>query len=141
VAEIKKQLDSAKFTFSLSAEQFASLNTNFDGKLRMIEQFEGAGASSAVFRLGLIAFRIAMVLTIIRNEDNLSAGRNLQCSDEDFNTAMGLINVFFERSMIIYNLLPREVMALRTPGFGNSILYCLKMKKSSAKRQMKLVSR
>ena len=108
VADIKKQLDAAKFTFSLSDEQFATLNANFTGKLRMIEAFEGAGASSAVFRLGVIAFRIAMVLTILRNEDNLSSGRNLDCSDDDFNTAMGLIDVFFEHSMIIYSLLPKS---------------------------------
>lgn len=115
VAEIKKQLDSAKFTFSLSDDQFSSLNANFTDKLRMIERFEGARASSAVFRLGVIAFRIAMLLTILRNEDNLSSGRHLHCSDQDFNTAMALIDVYFEHSMIIYSLLPKSRVASGNP--------------------------
>lgn len=111
VAKVKKQLDTANYTFSLSGEQFKILNENFSGKLNQIRMFEGLEATSAVKRLGVIAFRIAMILTVIRQKDELKDKVNLECSNEDFSAAMGLTDVYFEHSMAMYAMLPSRESA------------------------------
>ncbi|MCR6722082.1 MAG: YfjI family protein [Chitinophagaceae bacterium] len=120
VARIKKQLDGGGYLFSLTFEQFKTLNESFNKKLSQIKMFEGQGAGSAVMRLGLIAFRIAMILTVLRQKDELTGKSNLECSDEDFNTAMALADVYFEHSMVMYSLLPKQSKAELSPKFDNS---------------------
>lgn len=115
VARIKKQLDASSYTFSLSEEQFKKLNEIFSRKLTQIKMFEGQGAASAVVRLGVIAFRIAMILTVLRQKDDLREKSNLECSDEDFQTAMALADVYFEHSMVMYSLLPKQSKAELSP--------------------------
>jgi hypothetical protein len=59
----------------------------------------------------VIAFRIAMILTVLRKKDELSGTTNLECSDEDFQSAMALADVYFEHSMVMYSLLPKQSKA------------------------------
>lgn len=108
VAEIKKQLDAGNFTFSLSMYQFGILSENFNAKTKLIKQFEGQDAASAIFRLGLIAFRIGMIFTVIRQMDDLNGKVNLECTDEDLNNALGLTDVYFEHTMVMHSLLPKK---------------------------------
>jgi len=108
VAEIKTQLDSDKYLFNFTDEQFSKLNTKFSQKLADIKLFEGGGAGSTVYRLGLISFRIAMILSVLRNMDDLSSIKELECTHQDFETSMNLIDVFFEHSMVMYSLLPKQ---------------------------------
>jgi Protein of unknown function (DUF3987) len=115
VARIKKQLDKNNCTFSLTSDQYKTLNENFRKKLSQIKIFEGHGAGSAVMRLGLISFRIAMILTVLRLKDELKDKTNLECSDEDFKTAMALADVYFEHSMVMYSLLPKQSKAELSP--------------------------
>ncbi len=50
---------------------------------------------STLRRLGLCAFRLAMLLTLLRTfEDGVQPAGTLVCSDQDFDTAMSLITVF-----------------------------------------------
>lgn len=115
VERIKQELDEDSYMFSLTQEQFKTLNERFGKKLEQIKMFEGQGAASAVMRLGLIGFRIAMILTTLRQKDNLKGHLNLVCSDEDFEIAMTLIDVYFEHSMVMYSLLPRQSKAEVSP--------------------------
>lgn len=108
VAKMKTCLDEGKHKFSLTKEQFANLNRKFDGRVNEIKLFEGHDAGSAVIRLGLIVFRIAMILTVLSNEEQLKENTQLQCSDKDFDVVMSLADVYFEHSMAMYSLLPKK---------------------------------
>ncbi len=108
VAKIKKQLEERDYVFNLTSEQFKTLNANFSRKINVIKMFEGNGASSAVKRLAVIAFRIAMILTVLRKKDSLKDKLTVECSDEDFITVMSLVEVYFEHSMVMYSLLPKQ---------------------------------
>lgn len=108
VAKMKESLDEGKHKFNLTKEQFATLNKKFDGRVNEIRLFEGHDAGSAVIRLGLIVFRIAMILTVLRNEEQLKENTQLQCSDKDFDVVMSLADVYFEHSMAMYSLLPKK---------------------------------
>lgn len=107
VAEIKKVLDANKTAFKLTKAQFSTLTEKFQAKTKRVKTFEGDGAINAVYRLGVIAFRIAMILTILRLTKELEGLKEMECSDEDFHTTMELIDVYFEHAMVMYSLLPK----------------------------------
>lgn len=115
VARINKQLNLSRTTFSFSTIQFETLNENFKRKINSIKRFEGSGAASAVIRLGLIAFRIGMILTVLRNKEELKENSNLECSDQDFRIVMKLVDVYFEHSMAIYSMLPKQFKGNLSP--------------------------
>lgn len=108
VAKMKERLDAQPIKFALSSSQFSCLSKNFESKLATVETFEGAGAASAVYRLGLITFRIAMVLTVARKIDEPSSELIWHCHDHDFKTALDLSDVYFEHSMVMFSLLPKH---------------------------------
>jgi hypothetical protein len=108
IAEMKCKLDKGNHTFKMTEEQFARLNKEFSKKIQAIKPFEGEGAASAVIRLGVISFRLAMVLTIVRELENASDKTELCCSDVDFDAAMRLAEVYFEHAMAMYSMLPKH---------------------------------
>ena len=118
VAAIKDLLDKHKNQFGLSKQQFESLSNNFKAKLERVKRFEGDNAGSAVFRMGLITFRIAMILSILRNSSVLEQNIMFQCSDDDFNTALKITDVLFEHSMVLFSLLPKQVKNVSNPKMG-----------------------
>lgn len=55
-------------------------------------------------RHGLILFRIAMILTALRNIDNISGtGKELVCSNVDFILALEITKAFLKHSLVTYN--------------------------------------
>ncbi|MBN8700334.1 MAG: DUF5131 family protein [Chitinophagales bacterium] len=118
VEALKKILDANQPVFNLSEDQFRALNENFKAKLERIKAFEGEGAASAVFRLGIIAFRIAMILTILRNAPNIASLKEVSCADVDFEITMGLVDVYFQHAMVIYSTLPKQSKRFSNPVLG-----------------------
>ncbi len=115
VASIEKQFSDSSYSFKLTDEQFSVLSENFIKKIQTIKLFEGNEAGSAVIRLGIIAFRIAMILTVLSQNDSLNEIKDLVCSEKDFQTTMTLIDVYFEHSMLMYSLLPNQSTAVINP--------------------------
>ena len=132
VATIKDLLDKHKNQFGLSKQQFESLSNNYKAKLERVKRFEGDNAGGAVFRMGLITFRIAMILSILRNSSVLEQNIMLQCSDDDFNTALKITDVLFEHSMVLFSLLPKQVKNVSNPKMGE--FYSLLPKDKQFKR-------
>jgi hypothetical protein len=108
VATIKKYLDDNSFTFSFTDTQFELFSTSFSKKVEELKHFEGEESASCVYRLGLITFRIAMILTILRQMENPSGSKNMECGEKDFGIAMKLMEVYFEHSMIMNSILPSK---------------------------------
>ena len=69
---------------------------------------EGEDSPGAVvIRHGLIAMRLAAVLTALRKcEDELWAAGYRLCTDEDFHTAMLMVKVLIEHSLLLSSSLP-----------------------------------
>jgi hypothetical protein len=66
--------------------------------------------SSIPKRLGLIFFRMAMVLTCVRNYGpEVEVPTTLECSDDDFDICMTLIPLFLQHSLKILEQLPGEI--------------------------------
>jgi hypothetical protein len=94
--------------FSLHEHQWMELNASFRDRLEDVKNLVGEDALSVVKRLGLITFRIAMILSILRKY-NCGNGTptELYCEDIDFKTAMILTDVYLNHSLIIFNSLSK----------------------------------
>lgn len=66
----------------------------------------GQVANGTVNRNGLICYRIAMILTLLRNESSIASGE-LFCTDADFQTSMLLAEKLLKDSMSICDRLPK----------------------------------
>lgn len=56
-------------------------------------------------RHGLMMFRLCMILTVLRNENNISSKVELVCSNRDFITALKITKVVLKHSIINHNSL------------------------------------
>lgn len=58
---------------------------------------------SNLHRHGLIFFRITMILTVLRNKENLSSDEKLYCSDSDFLVASQLMKTMLRHCQFTFN--------------------------------------
>lgn len=58
---------------------------------------------SNLHRHGLIFFRIAMIITAIRNKDQLPTLKEMKCNDTDFKLALSLTTQLLRNSLRVYN--------------------------------------
>ena len=67
---------------------------------------------ASVRRLGLVCFRIAMILTVLRSvgSDSVEWGsvERVECDDRDFTTALELVNVLVAHTAMVYATLLRH---------------------------------
>ncbi|MBL7691809.1 MAG: DUF3987 domain-containing protein [Flavipsychrobacter sp.] len=103
---IYERYKSRSHTFDLTPQQKEQHKSVFTARMAQIVQLD-SDAVSTVKRLGLIAFRIAMVLSIIRAAEGEVIADNIVCSDEDFGTAMTLSGLYMEHALLMIDLLPR----------------------------------
>lgn len=71
------------------------------------------GFISNVHRHGLIFYRLAMILAIIRNLDNIHVNRNLVCSNVDFMLAYHLMTTLLRHSQFTYNTIDNGDLSIQ----------------------------
>lgn len=69
---------------------------------------QGLDYIGTVRRLGLVTFRIAMILTALRIKENGQLTGKIECSDTDFKTAITMVEVFVEHSAKVFSELDGE---------------------------------
>lgn len=94
-----------KCRFSLRKEQKIIFKDLFDKRVKEMHYKYGEETQGIVFRLGLITFRIAMLLTIIRTLENDTFSELIECCDDDFNTSIELSNIYLQHSMAVFQSL------------------------------------
>ncbi|MBX2916989.1 MAG: DUF3987 domain-containing protein [Cyclobacteriaceae bacterium] len=92
----------------LSTEQWQQLNQHCEGWLNEVTMFTAEEAASIVKRLGLILYRMAMIFTSLRKFENGEAATRIVCTDEDFNTALRLAEIYLHHSILMFNNLPKQ---------------------------------
>lgn len=96
-------------TVELSTEQWQALNEQGAASLAEAVQLHGEGAGSIIKRLGLILFRLCMLLTVLRaHEERRPLQGTLLCSNLDFNTSSLLVQVCRRHALALYEQMPRE---------------------------------
>lgn len=116
LVHIMRELGNKRVEFVLSNEQQKEFNHFFSDLLS--EQFGmlGDGITSFIFRMGLSAFRIAMVLSLLRKYSDRPFGlpmfdngeQALQCTDTDFRITMTIMNTLINHTAAVYSSLVDE---------------------------------
>lgn len=85
----------------LTPEQWEEHTQRFSGTLREVVSEEDDSQGAIVYRHGLIAARIAMVLTAMRKCEPMWNVPECYCTDEDFHTAMDMAAVLLDHSLLL----------------------------------------
>lgn len=96
--------------FYLEPDQWITANTFFKEELESATSTHGDEAAGIVYRMGLIQFRIAMVLSALRNFSNdQHSVTQLKCTDIDFYISMELVRTYLKHSLLMLELIPKSL--------------------------------
>jgi len=97
--------------FCLTSMQEKSFNAYFSQTQNQYLCLYGADYLATVRRLGLITFRMAMILTALRIMDDGDIHSPLVCRDNDFNTALSMVKILVQHAAQVFQQLPSEAVA------------------------------
>lgn len=114
--QFHKLLGAQPIRFTLQQEQQRRFNAFFSKTQAEYAALFGNDIIASVRRLGLILFRFAMILTVLRQMDDgafpldLSDGKEalLVCTDADFDTALAMVKVLLQHTVRVFQALPRR---------------------------------
>ena len=118
--EFHKLLSAQSIRFTLTLDQQRQFNGFFSSTQADYAVMYGDDIIASVRRLGLILFRFAMILTVLRrmdagtfplpvgNEDGQRQEAVLSCADADFATALAMVKVLLQHSAAVFQTLPRH---------------------------------
>ena len=92
--------------FALSAQQQEQFNSFFAQVQKEYSNLFGLDIVASVRRLGLITFRIAMILTSLRIIDGSQISNFIGCDDSDFQTAITMARVLLQHTAKVFGSLP-----------------------------------
>lgn len=95
--------------FNFTDAQWDEHTNVFNEKLNELTQFVSPDLDSSVKRMGLIMFRISMILTALRKAESESTTADMICSDGDFKAAMELAMIYLEHVVIIFKKMPKTI--------------------------------
>lgn len=122
--ELYKFLQSApeSLQFCLTTQQQQAFNAFFSQIQNRYLYLCGLDYLATVRRLGLITFRIAMILTALRIMDNGELQSPLYCSDSDFNSALSIVKILVQHAAQVYQQLPAEPIKATAPNLKQQFL-------------------
>jgi len=97
--------------FSLSPKQAGHLTVHFDSMLKRSKLLLGNDLEANVKRLGLVAFRMAMVFSALRFTDGRKISYPMTCCDTDFSMAISISTVLEKHAIAVFKSLPNNGMA------------------------------
>ena len=97
---------SMRFDFTYAQEQ--QFNAFFKEKQAQYISLQGIDIASIVRRSGLISFRIALILTVLRIMETGDLSTELECNDQDFKTALNIAEVLLKHSDKVYTQMPKK---------------------------------
>lgn len=111
--------------FCLTVSQQKQFNSYFEQTQIQYIELCGEDYIGTVRRLGLITFRIAMILTALRIMDNGELRSPLVCSDTDFNIAMEMVKVLVQHAAHVFQQLPTDTATKVQPNQKQQFLNML----------------
>lgn len=108
VVDLIKFLKQYHTHFELSRSQWNSLNNTCAAWLQKTTIFNGNESGSIVKRLGIILFRIAMIFTALRKFENGDTSVSVTCTDDDFETALQMSQLYLEHSIFMFSNLRKH---------------------------------
>lgn len=106
---LEYQAEPIRFCLTLAQQQ--AFNAYFSQTQNQYLCLYGADYLATVRRLGLITFRMAMILTTLRIMDDGDIHSPLVCRDNDFNTALSMVKILVQHAAQVFQQLPSEAVA------------------------------
>jgi hypothetical protein len=94
--------------FSYTPDQQIKFNEFFDRIQAAYLSLQGIDYIATIRRLGLIAFRISMILSALRIMDDGELKQNIICADDDFTTSLLIIKVLAKHASKVFSELPEQ---------------------------------
>lgn len=95
--------------FTFSADQKAKFDEFCKQQTDTVKSHFSVETDGCMFRLFVIIYRVAMILTALRAFENSTIRQEkLVCNDDDFNTALNLFPVFANHTLSVIDLLPKK---------------------------------
>lgn len=92
--------------FELQAHQQAAFNEFFSEMQTKYIALLGDDFIGSVRRLGLIAFRMSMIFTVLRTFEHGEITDHMICDDEDYQSSIAIIKVLMKHSSHVFSELP-----------------------------------
>lgn len=115
-----KTFSKKKVQFTLSRAQQVQFNSFFEATQLRYAQLFGDDIIASVRRLGLILFRFAMILSVLRRIDDTplpskKKGEPLRlvCTDADFSSALAIVKVLLAHTASVFQALPRKSLSVK----------------------------
>lgn len=96
-------------TVKFTDKQITQYQPHFNKKLEYVHNLFGEESVSTVIRLGLIIFRIAMLLTLLRKVEKGELTEEIECEDVDFVISLKLSEIYLEHALSVLRELPGTV--------------------------------
>ena len=116
--DFHKTFSKKRVQFAFSRAQQKQFNVFFEATQLRYAQLFGDDIIASVRRLGLILFRFAMTLTVLRLIDDEpkpdkkgEKELHLVCADADFATALAMVKVLLQHTAAVFQILPRSAPA------------------------------
>lgn len=103
-----------RFAFSVSQQK--EFNSFFEHAQMEYFQQLGGDIVASVRRIGLITFRIAMILTALRIDEDGDISELKVCSDADFKSAITMARVLIQHTVKVFGMLPPSKNAMSVNG-------------------------
>jgi len=101
--------------YSLSADQQNNFNAFFQSNFHRYFNLKGDDYIGTIRRLGLITFRLSMILSTFRLMESGEITERLVCGEQDFNSSLLIAQTLFEHAGHIFNQLPVSNIPLVKP--------------------------
>lgn len=94
--------------FKLTPDQEKHFSQTMAPKLDYASEFIGPQFIGVITRQGLICFKIAMILSALRLSPKGELPSIIECNNDDFETALSIINVTLHHAEQVYEELPKK---------------------------------
>lgn len=101
--------------FFLTAEQQQAFHIFFNKCFQHYFNLKGEEYIGTIRRLGLITFRLSMILSALRLMDSGEIPDKLICEEQDFSTALAVAETLVIHASYIFNQLPESEQVLKKP--------------------------
>ncbi len=101
--------------FTLTKDQQQLFHQFFQTCFQRYFNLKGEEYIGTIRRLGLITFRMAMILSTLRLMDSGEMPTKLICEEQDFNTSITIAETLIEHAAHIFNQLPVSEQPLKRP--------------------------
>jgi hypothetical protein len=107
IKNIYDMLDREEYEFDLPNHHWVLFNERFGSLLEQTDKLTGGDSASSIKRMGLMTYRIALILSVLRSFEGKLPMDYISCEDEDFGAAMLLSKIYVQHSIFMFESLKK----------------------------------